>query len=442
LPRILERFLTRFSEAHVARPLFLLKLLIRSGLARYLPGLARLADGGTDFLHYYSDRVLGSSRGDIDEATAFFEQPPPDVVDLSCGVPRVEGISLNPPRPSSDRRAWPSPWGLPQVRNAVAEKLLADQQLAVSPNDEVLITSGAAGALHTILDAFVNRKDRVVLLDPTSPLFALSMKTHGARVRWLYSWSEEGRTRFSFDELARALRGARLLVLASPGNPGGGMIAADDLEQLTWWAEKHDVLIVNDESFAPFRYEGEWTSVGALPRARKRTLTIGTVSKSHGLASLRVGWLAGHRHLVRACQVSAALRMTTVSTLCQQVAETALRQSAESFAPLVSEMAARRRYAYERLQALGLTPNWPVGGFFFWLPVWEMGFCGRKFAEKLLEQKRVQVTPGDLFGPSGMGHVRISFAADDGRLREGLGRIAEFVGAVLGQNATDKKKAA
>ena len=134
--------------------------------------------------------------------------------------------------------------------------------------------------------------------------------------------------------------------------------------------------------------------------------------------------------------------MTTVSTLCQQVAETALRQSAESFAPVVSEMAARRRYAYERLQALGLKSSWPVGGFFFWVPVWEMGFSGRQFADRLLEQKRVQVTPGDLFGPSGLGHVRISFAADDGRLREGLGRIAEFVGALQGQTTTEKKKAA
>ncbi len=425
----------------MARPLFLLKLLIRSGLARYLPGMARLADGGTDFLHYYSDRVLGSSRGDLTEAAALFETPPPDVIDLSCGVPRVEGVSLAL-RQHSERRAWPSPWGLPQLRGAVAEKLLAEQQLAVSPADEVLITSGAAGALHTILDAFVNRKDRVVLLDPTSPLFALSLKTHGARVRWLYTWVEEGRTRFRLNELDRALRGARLLVLASPGNPGGGLIAGEDLEQLTWWAERHDVLIVSDECFAPFRYEGDWLSLGTLPRARRRTLTVGSVSKSHGLASLRVGWLAGHRHLVRACQVSAALRMTTVSSMAQQVAETALRQPVASFAPVVSELAARRRYAYERLQALGLKPGWPVGGFFFWVPVWEMGLSGREFAARLLEQKRVQVTAGDLFGPSGLGHVRISFAADDGRLREGLGRIAEFMGKLQGQIAPGQKKAA
>ncbi len=426
----------------MARPLFLLKLLIRSGLARHLPGMKRLADGGADFLHYYSNRVLGSARGDLSQVAQLFESPPPDVIDLSYSVPRVEGVSSALPRQNSERRGWPSPWGLPQLRGAVAERLLGEQQLAVSPTDEVLITSGAAGALHTVLDAFVNKGDRVVLLDPSSPLFGLSLKTHGARTRWLYSWVEDGRTRFRLDELDRALRGAKMMILASPGNPGGGMIAPEDLEQLAWWAEKRDVLLVSDECFAPFRYEGEGLSLGTLARAHRRTLTLGSVSKSHGLASLRVGWLAGHRHLVRACQVSAALRMTTVSSLAQQVAATALRQAPETFAPLVSELAARRRYAYERLQAMGLNPAWPIGGFFFWLPVWEMGLSGREFTDRLLEQKRVQVTPGELFGPSGLGYVRISFATEDGRLREGLGRIAEFTGRLQGDTAREQKKAA
>src|SRR5207237_69840 len=126
----------------VPTPLFLTRLLTRTGLARYLPGVQRLTDGGADFLHYYSDRVLGAPR--------------------------------------------------------------------------------AAGAFPAVLDAFVNPGDRVVLFDPTSPLFPLALRARRARVRWLASWVEDGRTHFRLDELDRALRRARLLVLAQPGNPGGG----------------------------------------------------------------------------------------------------------------------------------------------------------------------------------------------------------------------------
>src|SRR5204863_144290 len=96
----------------------------------------------------------------------------------------------------------------------------------------------------------------------------------------------------------------RLLVLAQPSNPGGGLLAPEDLEQIAWWAERHDVLVCCDESFGRFHYEGERVSLGAVGRARRRTLTIGSVSKGHALASLRVGWLA---ELVRSLKGTAVV---------------------------------------------------------------------------------------------------------------------------------------
>src|SRR5262249_27277091 len=116
-----------------------------------------------------------------------------------------------------------------------------------------------------------------------------------------------------------------------------------------------------------------------------------------------------------------------VPTLCQQIALAALRQGPEVFQPVRQEFESRRRYAFERLQALGLKPVWPAGAFFFWVPVHEFGAGGREWAERLLRASKVLVTPGDYFGPSGAGYVRISYAAEDGRLREGLSRLAEFV---------------
>jgi aspartate/methionine/tyrosine aminotransferase len=116
-----------------------------------------------------------------------------------------------------------------------------------------------------------------------------------------------------------------------------------------------------------------------------------------------------------------------VPTLCQQVALAALRQGGEAFRPVRDEFASRRLYAYERLRGLGLRAAWPAGAFFFWVPVWELGMSGQAFAERLLRAKRVLVTPGEHFGPSGRGYVRISYATEDGRLREGLARLADFL---------------
>jgi aspartate/methionine/tyrosine aminotransferase len=409
----------------VAFPLFLSKLLIRSGVAHWLPTVQRRTGGAGAFLGYYSDRVLSAPSAELDAVAACLEPPAPDTLDLALGAPRFDFV----PDAAllSDRRSLPPSWGLPELRGAVAEKLHADSGLVVHPDREVLITLGAGGAFNLVLDAFLNPGDRVVLFDPTSPLYRWALKQRRAYVRWLPSWTEAGRLRFDPSRLPQVMRGARLMVLASPANPSGGVLAAEDLERIAWWAERHDVLLFNDQVFERFSYEAPAASIAMQPKAKARTLTVGSVSKGHGMASARVGWLAGHRHLVRPAAVTAALQAALVPALSQQVALAALREPEDRFAALSVEFDARRRYAFERLRALGLSPVWPAGAFFLWLPVRELGMDGRTFAGRLFAQKAVLVWPGEHFGPSGTDYVRLSYAAEDGRFREGLSRLAELV---------------
>jgi aspartate/methionine/tyrosine aminotransferase len=313
---------------------------------------------------------------------------------------------------------------VPELRQAIAAGLPAGNKL---DDDEVLVTHGAAGALSVALDAFVNAGDRVVLFEPASPLFALALQSRRVRLRWVSTAAADGRLRFRLDHFARALRGARLLIVNSPHNPTGCVIAPEDLEQIAWWAERRDVLILSDEVFAPYQYDGQAVSIGALARARRRTLTIGSISKAYGLASARVGWLAAHRHLARPCTLMATLHTPFVPTLCQQIAVTALTQGPRALESIRSQFDSRRRYVFERLEAAGLRPVWPAGAFFFWVPVGEFAHSGRDFARELLKEKNVLVSPGDLFGPHGENHIRVSYAAEDGRLREGVARLVDLV---------------
>src|SRR5207237_8292387 len=110
-------------------------------------------------------------------------------------------------------------------------------------------------------------------------------------------------------------------------------------------------------------------------------------------------------------------------TAPRQSALVALRQEGKT-AAVRDAFAAKRQYAYERLTGLGLEPAWPAGGVFLWLPVGPLGLTGRAFAERLLAEKRVLVAPGELYGPGGEGHVRVSYAAADARPREGLTPLA------------------
>jgi aspartate/methionine/tyrosine aminotransferase len=410
-------------------PPLLARLLVRTGAARLLPGLQRRLDGGADFLRYCSDRLLGAPVRLLEDIAACVAETTPDVIDLAPASPRFDLTPSFTTRLPPDRRGWPDPAGLPELRGAVAAKLLADNRLAVSPAEEVLITAGALGAVATIFDAFVNRRDAVALFDPASPLYPLLLRTRGARIRWVGTRPDEGRLRLRFDHLSRALRGARLLVLNAPANPTGAIITPEDLEQVAWWAARNDALILSDEVFERFAYDAEPTSIASLPLARPRTLTVGSVSKSHALAAARVGWVAAHRHLLRPCQAAAGLRSPFVPTLSQLQALQALRTPAAVFAPVRSQMEARRRHVHERLRAMGLDPVWPAGGLFVWVPVPAGWRSGRAFADALLRNHRVRVLPGDLFGPSGKRFTRVSYVADDGRLDEGLSRIGQCLGS-------------
>jgi aspartate/methionine/tyrosine aminotransferase len=409
------------------QPLFLLKLFIHLGLARFLPSVQRRLGGGADYLRYYSNRLLSSPLWELDHVAAGLEPHGPEVIDLSRGSPCFDLLPSASTKLPADRRGWPPFAGLAELRDVVAEKLSGENGLVFNPADEVLITAGVLGAVQTVLDGFVNRGDRVVLLDPCSPLYPLLAGARQASLRWLTTWTDNGRTRFRLDELARALCGARLLVLNCPDNPTGGVIAPEDLEQIAWWADRNDVLILSDGAFERFHHDGPLVSIGTMPRARKRTLTTGSVSKGHALASARVGWLAADRHLLRPCLLTSALRSPFVPTISQQIALAALRTDARAFEPIRAEFESRRHYGFERLRAMELNAVWPAGGFFFWVPVWNRGVSGRRFAEDLLRERQVCVSPGDLFGPSGAGYIRISFATDDGRLQEGLDRLAEHL---------------
>jgi aspartate/methionine/tyrosine aminotransferase len=419
------------------------KLLARSGLARYLPGVRRLTDGGQDFLHYYSTRTLASPYAELRAAAVYWEaDEEPDTINLALGTPLFDLIRSTGTKLPLNRRGYPPMRGLPELRAAVAARLEAQQQLHANPEDEVLITHGVTGAFSVVLDTFVDRGDRVVLFDPCSPMYLFAVRRRRAKVCWLRARMEQGVLRFRHDDLARALKSTRLLVVNVPSNPSGAALALEDVEEIAWWADRHDVLIFCDQAFARYQYDGALASIGTMPSARRRTLTADSVSKGHGLASARVGWLCGHRHLLRPCLLNQALHTPFVPTLCQHIAVSALEQPEEVFEPIRADFAARRRYAFERLQGMGLEPLWPAGGLFLWVKIAGLGVDGRTFAERLYRDHKVLVSPGEFFGPSGRDFIRLSFAAEEGRVREGLSRLAGCVAGLKEAKAVTIARAA
>ncbi len=419
----------------MTRPFWLNRFLVQSGIARFLPVTRRLTDSGEVYVRYFSDKVLAAPAEELLDP-AYFPSPGPDAIDLNLPASRGDS-ALSAGRLTVDRRGTPPAWGTSELRGAVADFHLRRDGRLLDPDRQVLITNGATAAYGAALDAFINPGDRVVLLDPCSPLLSLGAASRRADIRWVPTWSEEGQCRYVRRSFERAMRRAKMLVFTDPANPTGAAFGPEELEHIAWMAARFGVIVYLDESFARFRYDGQGRSLATMPGVDRYVLTAGSMSQGWGLGSARVGWLAGPGPLVRACALTACLNAPYVPAVCQQVAARALAEADGDFAPTLEQFRGRRQYVIDRLRALGLEPGWPAGGYFAWVPVAPLGIDGRSFAERFFRDFNVLVGPGHVYGPGGSGHIRVSFAADDGRLREGLARLARFVNDIRGGTAAE-----
>src|SRR5262245_25783991 len=309
--------------ATVIDSFFWRKLLVRTWLARLIPSLRHAMAGGEDYLRFYSDRTLAIPLTQLTDDTLMPGVTTPDSINLALGAPRCEmptglGRGVHDQRPGCE-------WGDMELRSELAAQFQLDHGPEHDPANEVFITHGASGAFAAAIDAFVNPGDRVVLFAPTSPIFRIGLLHRRASIRWVPTWSDGGRVRFAMDAFAKAMRSAKLLVLADPANPTGCVFAPEDLEQIAFWANKHDALIYQDASFDRWRADPARARLASLPYAEGRIVTAGSFAKSHGLTAARVGWLCGYRHLVRPCAAAAMLSAPFVPPLCQQVALQAMR---------------------------------------------------------------------------------------------------------------------
>ncbi len=410
----------------MAIPLWLTKLLVRTRLAQFTPRAQRLTDGGVSFLRYYSDRVLAAPVEELLDPAFIPDAAGPDVIDLNQPAPRVEA-GVNFGRFATECWGETSPRGLAELREALAARYQRLDGRSVDPRTELHITHGATGAYTAALEAFVNPRDRVVLFDPSSPLFALGARSRRATIRWVPTTMEEGRSRFQTHDFERAMRGAKLLVLANPGNPTGSCLAEEDFEYIAWIAAAYDVLVYVDQAFHRYQFGERSKSMALMSGADRRVLTAGSATHEFGLGAVRVGWLAGPRHLVRACGLTANLQAPYVPVVCQQAALRALSEPEDALKVKVDRLRGKCDYAVDRLRGMGLEVHRPQGGYFLWASVAGMGLDGRTFATRLFREEQVQVGPGCAFGPGAAANIRISLATDDGRLREGLARMASLV---------------
>ncbi|NCC51507.1 MAG: pyridoxal phosphate-dependent aminotransferase [Spartobacteria bacterium] len=321
----------------------------------------------------------------------------------------------------------PSP-GLPALREAIAKKLEKENGMAYKPG-QILVSDGAKHSLFNVIMTLCRDGDEVVIPAPFWLSYPEMVNMAGA-TPVVVQTEEAAGFKLTPEALEAAITPAtRALILNSPSNPIGIVYTREELEALAVVLRRHEgVYVIADEIYEKILYDdAEHFSFGALaPDMMERVVTVNGFSKAYSMTGWRLGYFAADEKLVKAVNSLQSHSTSGAVTFAQYGALAALEGPQEVVADMVAAFAQRRRAIMDLIAAIpGVSAVTPMGAFYILPNISSTGLDSVEFAEKLLEEEKVAVVPGQPFGIDT--HVRLSYACSMENIEKGLERMARFI---------------
>ncbi|MBO4241258.1 aminotransferase class I/II-fold pyridoxal phosphate-dependent enzyme [Pseudonocardia alni] len=317
--------------------------------------------------------------------------------------------------------------GLPKLRELVCADLASRYDAHYDPATECLVTTGVSEGLDLAFRVLLNPGEEVIVPEPCYVAYQPCVAFAGGVPVGVPTRAEDG---FAIDitavEAAVTPR-TKAILIGSPANPTGAVQPPEVLRELVALAERHDLYLLSDEIYDRLTYTGAHTCLGAVPGARERTVVLGGFSKAQAMTGWRVGWLAAPEPIAELCLRVHQYTMLCAPHISQIAAVEALTSAEGDVAEMVADYDRRRRVFVKGLREAGLDCPEPAGAFYAFPSVRASGLDSETFAERLLREESVAVVPGSVFGPSGEGHIRCSYATALPQLEQAVERIGNFL---------------
>ena len=338
-------------------------------------------------------------------------------------------------RDPKNHKYTPTP-GLPELREAIAEKTRRDSGYEITPG-QVIVTNGGKRAVYNTLLTLLDEGDEAILPAPYWTTYPEPVRLAGAEPIVLPTTEETGfKVTVEQLEKARTPR-TKLLVFVSPSNPSGAVYPREEVEAIGRWAVDNDIWVVTDEIYEHLTFgDHKFHSMPVLvPELADRCVVLNGVAKTYAMTGWRVGWMIGPPDVVSAATNLQSHSTSNVSNVAQRAALAAVAGPLDAVVEMRSAFERRAATAHKMLNGIdGITCIEPEGAFYAYPNL--TGLLGRniggrkaettvELAELLLEQAKVAIVPGEAFGTPG--YARLSFAMGDDDLGEGLRRIADCV---------------
>ncbi len=352
-----------------------------------------------------------------------FEKAPPDAINLGLGEPAfaTAAVIIDAARTvlETEQLRYTFNGGIPELRELIAERAPGEHTA-----DSVCVTVGANGGLLGSMLASVDAGDEVLVPDPGFPTYeAITSLASAHPVR--YPMAADDGFRFSAATLAALITDkTRAVVINSPSNPTGRMIPESELQSLAALADAHDLMVISDEVYGEFHYAG---SCPSFLDVSDRGLVVNSLSKTEAMTGWRIGWVVGPPEFIGAITAVNQHSVTCAPALSQRAALRALGDGAEERAAGTrADFDRRRRLMLDTIDdQLGLPRIEPEGAFFVLLDAAPDG-DSLEVTLDILEKTNVITVPGVAFGQQASRFLRLSFAATEADIVEGLRRLADY----------------
>ncbi len=323
----------------------------------------------------------------------------------------------------------PSP-GLPDVRARIAQEIADTRGISVS-GDNVVVTPGGKPIMFFVLLALAEHGDEVLYPNPGFPIYESMINFAGAEAVPM-PLREDRDFNVDVDQVAEQITPAtKLMIINSPNNPCGSVMSRDELRALAELAVERDVLVLADEIYSRFLYEGEHHSITAFPGMAERTIILDGFSKTYAMTGWRLGYGVMPLELVEPISRLMTNSVSCTASFTQMAAIEALDGPQDDAYGMVDEFKRRRDLIVNGLNAIpGIRCPMPRGAFYVFPNVEGTGLSSAEFADRLLREAGVACLSGESFGAYGKGYVRFSFANSAENIQKALERIADFAAKV------------
>jgi aspartate aminotransferase len=316
--------------------------------------------------------------------------------------------------------------GLPELREALADKVTRRNGYEASP-DQVVVTQGGIQALYLVLLALLEPGDEVLLPDPAWPNFRMIAHLLGARVL-PYPLVSEGDFLPRLEDLERLVTPrTRAILVNTPSNPLGTVVPRELVEPLLEFARRRDLWYISDEVYDEVVFDDAFVSAGAVADPGDRLVSIYSFSKVYAMTGWRVGYLVAPPDLAKLLTGMQEPIVSCVNTPAQLAALAAVTGPQDIVREMRESYQERRDELLEILERGNLPSSQPSGAFYVWTDVSAANVPSMDFARSLIEREHVAVAPGSAFGDLGEGYVRLSLASSREDLLDGASRLVRFV---------------